>query len=168
MEVRFITLYHQLTCALVHPTHTSSIMNLPLVVGTSNNLYKIIEQEEDGAQAKINAIIIELWHEKIAYVVDKVASLEAQLGVFNGKGKKEPLYFRVEYIKSNIIASSLAGLFERLDKMLVGLESLARRGMDSGKYDRFLLYFGDKLSEILHFPYQQSPELHQRILRSQL
>ena len=167
MNVRLLTLYHGLTCSMVQPTHINSKINLPLVVGTSNNLYKAMKHEELNATGKINSIIIDMWLEKIEFVLDKLNPLEKQLLGLTFTLTDNPLYFRVEYINANEIAIRLSDLFERLDKTLMTLLQLGD-GMETVKYEKFLLYFGDKLSEIMHFPYQKNQELHQRILQSEL
>ncbi len=168
MNVRFLTLHHNLTCSMVQPTHTTSTMNLSLVIGTSNNLYKAMHEDDENPQSIINSIIIEMWLEKIDFLLEKIVPLENQISGLIIKNNNEPMYFRVEYIDSNIVGLHLSDLFERLDTVLVTLAQLGKKSIDSSKYDKFLLYFGDKLSEIMHFPYQQSPELHQRILRAQV
>lgn len=167
MNVRFLTLHHNLTCSMVQPTHINSTMNLPLVVGTSNNLYKAMKLEERNATGKINTIIIEMWLEKIDFVLEKIESLERKFLGHSFTASDNPLYFRVEYINTNEIANCLADVFERLDKILMTLMQL-HNGFGTVKYERFLLYFGDKLSELMGFPYQRNQELHQRILQSEL
>jgi len=167
MNVRFLTLHHKLTCSMVQPTHVNSNMNLPLVIGTSNNLYKAMKVEERNATGKINTIIVEMWLEKIDFVLEKIESLEKQFLGHSFTPPDSPLYFRVEYIDSNEIAICLADVFERLDKILMTLMQFGD-GFETAKYERFLLYFGDKLSELMGFPYQRNQELHQRILQSEL
>ncbi len=166
MNIRFLTLRHDLIRSMVQPSHTASTMNLALVIGTSNNLYTAMQGSDANPQSKINSIIIEMWVEKIEFILNKMAPLEKQVEEIVSQNSSEPMYFRIEYIDSNVVALSLSDLIERLDKLLLTLEEMGKNSAYISKYEKFLLYFGDKLSDAMHFPYQQNTELHQRILRS--
>ena len=163
--IRYLTVYHQITKSITRPENTSSHLYLSLVIGTANSLYKFL-RDSGQSQAKINKIIIDLWIESIHKIRDKVNALHTQINELEVNSDAEPLYIRLEVIEENDIADNLISLIEKLDVVLLALESLIGRRIEQEKYDKFAAYFSEKMTTIINFPHEKNPELNKRILNS--
>jgi len=165
--IHYLNLYHPVTSALASAPTSSAPVNLPLVVGTANNLYKLLH-DADGSTARINRIIIETWLEKIEQLAKKLGELAAKLGQ-NGvvsAQDQQAVSLRLEIADGNELPHKLADLFEQADKLLMQLKSLVGRRITEDKYNQFCQYFSEHLLNILCFTRQQNPELNARILQA--
>ncbi len=167
--IRYLNLHHPVTRSLAQSPTSSAQVNLPLVVGTANNLYKL-QQGAAGSPARINRIIIDTWLEKIDALAQKFGQLQDKLGPRPEAPRRdsEPVSLRLEVADDNELAQRLAGLFEQADKLLMQLESLTGHRLSEDKYKQFCRYFSERLLDVLQFTHQQNPELNARILRADL
>lgn len=163
MQIRYLTLYTQIVKKLVNPADEVVSANLSLVIGTSNSLYKVIN-EGHADQGKINTLIIDTWLEVIEPVVLKMNELVSQIGNRAANPNDKSMYLRFELYENNLIAQYILQLYEQFDRSLIILESHLDRGFNQDKYTNIVSYFSEKIKGLVIFPYQQNKNLNKKLL----
>ncbi len=163
MQVKFLTIYTKTVKSLVNPVDMTIPTSLALVIGTSNNLYKVInEGHKDHTQ--INSIIIDTWLELIEPLIEKVNKLSKQVGERPSNPMDKSAYLRFELYEKNRVAQYLLQVYEQLDRALIVLEAQVEKGFNKDKQEHIVKYFTDKVKVILTYPYQQNKNLNEKLL----
>ncbi len=165
MQVRLITLHHPIAKDLARPTSKDFGGNLALVIGTSNNLYKLRDSEQ-GEASRINRTIIQAWLEEVGEVKGKLDELALQLKHSQVRAPENALSLQFEVLPNNHVAESLLCVLEKLDQTLVLLDHhTTTQHAIREKYERVAVYFNDRIRTLFQFPYKPNSELRKRLLR---
>ena len=154
MQERILTVYHNVTKALILPdSQQQPCASFNLAIGTANNLYKL-NTSLQTPQAKTNTAIINAWLDRIKRSLFYVNDLLDRLDTTPDPDKFSPVKINVRLYQNNLLGQYLVYLVEQFDTLVLVLFQHAGKRLTKDQSVKWLIFFSDQVQNIFNYPYQ--------------
>ncbi len=165
MYERTLSIYHHVTKALIIPDQEAKqSANFSLAIGTANNLYKLLPTT-NGLQYDINNSIIIAWTSSIKQVLYAMNEILKRYWTEPDDGDEQPLEIKVKLYQNNDLGQKLIYLLEQYDLVIRIIFYHASNKLSQEQCAKWLIFFSDKLGDVLNFPYKSEQLITENILK---